>query len=240
VTAHQYLFAAGPYVAAALCVVQGLVQMRRRTPRNVEPAAGATLIGRWALAVVLAGHVLAFAFPSAVLAWNRQAGRLYALEVSGLMAAALALAGLGAALAQRVQAARTRTRLDTVGETLAFLALTTGAATALSYRWASSWAAVTLAPYLASVLRLEPDVTLVAGMPALIRLHVLSGLAIVAVLPHTPLARVVVLPWHGIARLALVPLLRPFVPLWRAFESWILTRTRSLQAVSIRDRGEEN
>jgi nitrate reductase gamma subunit len=66
---------------------------------------------------------------------------------------------------------------------------------------------VTLVPYVASLCRLEPDVTLAAGLPPLARLHLLAGFAALAVLPFTalsaPLARA------GAAALAAAGRLRP-------------------------------
>src|SRR6185436_10375058 len=138
---------------------------------TIERSTGASVIWRWAIAVVLAGHVLAFAFPAHTLAWNRAAWRMYALEASGSMAALLALAAFAATIMQRRRSARVADSgvLHTVGDTVVFLALATGAAGSLFYRWASSWAAVTVAPYVASLVRLDPDVTLIGGMPALIK-----------------------------------------------------------------------
>ena len=240
-TREQFLFALGPYLAAASCVAHGLVG-KRAGARAVESATGASVIWRWAIAVVMAGHILALAFPAYVLAWNRQVWRLYGLEAVGFFAATLALAALCAVGSRRRRAehAGDRTALHIVGDTVMFVAVATGAATGLRYRWASSWSAVTLAPYLSSLLRLDPDVALIAGMPALVRLHVLSGFAIVALLPHTPLAGVVSVPSRVIGEYALVPLLRTCVPLWRAVESWTLRCTAALRLLTIRDRGEEN
>jgi len=239
-TRDQYLFAVVPYLAAASCVAHGFVRVMRGRAGTIERSTGASVIWRWATAVVLAGHLLAFAFPAQTLAWNRAAWRMYALEASGSMAALLALAALAATVVQRrrLSGAVAGWALHTVGDTLVFLALATGAAGSLFYRWASSWAAVTVGPYCASVLHLDPDVTLVARMPAFIRLHLLSGLAAVAILPHTPLARVVA--WDRIRAHALVPFLRTCVPLWRAVESTTLSRARRLRPIAIRDRGEEN
>jgi nitrate reductase gamma subunit len=241
-TRDQYLFAVVPYLAAASCVAHGFVRVMRGRAGTIERSTGASVIWRWAIAVVLAGHVLALAFPAQTLAWNRAAWRMYALEASGSMAALLALAALGATVVQRrrFSDAVNSGALHTVGDTLVFLALATGAAGSLFYRWASSWAAVTVAPYVASLVRLDPDVTLIAGMPALIKLHLLTAIAIVAILPYTTLARVAAVRWNRIRDHALVPVLRTCVPLWRAVESTTLSRARLVRPITIRDRGEEN
>src|SRR6185503_14793027 len=105
-TRDQYLFAVMPYLAAASCVALGFVRVIHGRTVASERSTGASVIWRWAIAVVLAGHVLAFAFPAHTLAWNRAAWRMYALEASGSMAALLALAAFAATIMQRRRSAR--------------------------------------------------------------------------------------------------------------------------------------
>jgi len=78
---------------------------------------------------------------------------------------------------------------DVVATTVLCIAMASGLATAALYRWASSWAAATLTPYVRSLLRFQPDVLLVVKLPLLVRLHVVCAFALLAVVPFTRVAR---------------------------------------------------
>jgi nitrate reductase gamma subunit len=79
---------------------------------------------------------------------------------------------------------------------LSFVALLTGLLTALFYRWGSSWCTSTLTPYAWSLLRGNPVAALAAQLPFLVRLHVLSSLAALAMIPVTRLAPLLLVPLH--------------------------------------------
>jgi nitrate reductase gamma subunit len=72
------------------------------------------------------------------------------------------------------------------------MALVSGLVVAILYRWGSSWSAGTLAPYMASLGRGAPATHLIEGMPFLVRLHVLSWFAIIALVPFTSAAMIAV------------------------------------------------
>jgi nitrate reductase gamma subunit len=59
----------------------------------------------------------------------------------------------------------------------------------VQYRWASYWAALTLTPWVRSVLRLQPDPQLVDAVPDVAKLHVFAGLVLVTLLPFTSVFR---------------------------------------------------
>jgi nitrate reductase gamma subunit len=79
---------------------------------------------------------------------------------------------------------------DTVLLALLFVGVVSGLLLAVLYRWGSSWGAMTLSPYVASVLRGKPASNFVVQMPFLVRLHVFSLFAAVAVTPLTRLGTV--------------------------------------------------
>src|SRR3974377_2361132 len=62
----------------------------------------------YGILAVTAGHVMAFLLPKQLLACNMQPLRLYLLEITGLMFAALALIGLCAALVRRYTTSKVR------------------------------------------------------------------------------------------------------------------------------------
>src|SRR6185436_2424643 len=65
------------------------------------------------------------------------------------------------------------------------VAIGSGLAAAVLHRWGSAWYSLSLLPWLRSLLTLQPDVSLVAPLPPVVRLHVLAGIFALAVLPFT-------------------------------------------------------
>jgi nitrate reductase gamma subunit len=84
---------------------------------------------------------------------------------------------------------------------VSFVALLSGLLTAVSYRWGSSWCAATLTPYVWSLVRGNPASALAAGLPFLVRLHVFSSPAALAMIPLTRLALLLMVPLHHGLRL---------------------------------------
>jgi nitrate reductase gamma subunit len=85
---------------------------------------------------------------------------------------------------------------DVVFLSVSFVALLSGLLTAVFYRWGSSWSAATLTPYAWSLLRGNPVAALAAQLPFLVRLHVFSSLAAMAMIPVTRLAPLLMVPLH--------------------------------------------
>jgi nitrate reductase gamma subunit len=65
---------------------------------------------------------------------------------------------------------------------------------AIRYPFGSSWFAAAATPYLWSLARLQPDVTLVAAMPLLVRLHIIGAWMLVAVFPFSRLVHILAVP----------------------------------------------
>jgi len=185
------LFAYLPYAAVALLAL-ATVGRALAPPRPSGAAARRTgLAWRCGIGLVLAGHLAGFLLPGAAAALRRMPGGAVVLvEAAAFGAGVLALAGLaafaGSAFAPRLSGpAESDSLASTLLWTFLAAAVVSGLAMALVYRWGSSWLTVTIVPYLRSLLRLRPEVQLVAETPALVRLHVLAGIAAGAVLPFT-------------------------------------------------------
>jgi nitrate reductase gamma subunit len=213
---RDYLvFAVAPYVAALaflpVCAARYLLWRARGDgerpaplSRGITPPIGTA--GRVALLVVALGHVLALVFPEYLLQWNRQFGRLLALEASGAIAAVVAIAALVMSAIRSARGGHHDAPADVVARTLVLIAMVSGLAVAAIYRWASIWSAVTLLPYLYSLIGLDPKPSLVTYLPPLIKLHVASAVALVAVLPFTGTALAAIAGIDRLARRALAPL----------------------------------
>jgi len=249
---RDYLvFAVAPYLAAfafvPICAVRYLLwraRPHRDTP--VRPAHGsaglAATAGQVALVVVALGHLLAFAFPDYLLQWNRQIGRLIALEAFGAIAAIVAIVGL---TVSGIRAVRTGHRdaeapLDIVARSLVLTAMLSGLAIAAMYRWASVWSAVTLLPYLHSLAGLDPRISLVTYLPPLVKLHVASAFAILAILPFTETARLVMVEIDGLARRTLAPLGAIVAARRSGTAAGITVSVDALRTRVLRNNAEEN
>ena len=248
----QFLFVVAPYVAVLVFVPVCLVRyvLRSRQPER----AGTHFTGRdrwghlatswrWAVSIVALGHLLAFVFPSIILLWNQQPLRLLVLEGAGLITGIAALLGLLAMLVKRLRATSVLgapSPVDVIAGTLILIEVVSGVAMAMLYRWGSSWSEVTLAPYLLSLLRLEPSTILVARLPWLVRLHVFSAFALLAVAPFTGPARFTFRRLDSLTRWSVARGSNLIRPAWCAIEAWSTKRVQPLHAMMLGDDGEED
>jgi nitrate reductase gamma subunit len=141
-----------------------------------------------ALVGIALGHLLMLAWPAQILAWNRSANRLLTLELTFFLFGLLALGGLIRLVTRDLRDASRYSPgsiLGTISQALALVAIVSGLVMAVRYRWASSWASLTLTPWVRSVLRLRPQPQLVETLPYVVKLHVFAGIALVALLPFT-------------------------------------------------------
>jgi nitrate reductase gamma subunit len=193
----RLLFAVLPYVATAAFVV--LVAARRfRVPPFGPPPQPAPrhyrerfLFGYGVLALV-AGHVLAFLVPAQVLLWNNDPLRRYALEAGALALALMTLVGLLLTVARCLVSAEARRGVglsDWLLFALLLVQLAGGITVALFYPWGSSWYAISVVPYLRSLVHLEPDLSSISGMPHLVKLHLVTASLLVLCLPFTRVVR---------------------------------------------------
>jgi nitrate reductase gamma subunit len=202
------LFILFPYAAVALLCAGFVVRygMARRQIASLRaPAMDAWRLfsggpmWRAGLAACVLAHVVGLLLPRAILSWNSAPLRLYLLEGAGFLFGILALAGwarvMGRHLTRRVRFAPGEVA-DCVFLSLVFVAIGSGLLTAVRYRWGSSWAGATLAPYLATLAHGAPVTSLVEKMPSIVQLHMLSLFALLAVLPFTSVALVAVVAAH--------------------------------------------
>ena len=209
---NNFLFVALPYVAFVVCVA-GIVYRYRRRGFTVSSLSSQFLEGRslfWGtvpfhvgILVVFFGHLTAFLFPRATLAWNSIPIRLIILEVTAFTFGATVLVGLLALMVRRITNPRIRavtTRMDIVLELLLLAQVILGLWIALGYRWGASWFAADLSPYLWSLVKLSPETGAVFALPWVIRLHVVGAFLIVLLVPFTRLAHIVVAPLHYLLR----------------------------------------
>lgn len=153
----------------------------------------------WGIVTLFFGHLIGFLIPSGVLAWNSRPVRLYVLEITALAFALLTLFGLGVLIYRRLTVKRIRfvtSKMDVFVYVILFLAIVSGIYTAFFFRWGSSWFAIVLAPYLRSILMLNPDITLVMPLPVLVKIHIISAFILIGMIPYTRFIHILVYPVH--------------------------------------------
>jgi nitrate reductase gamma subunit len=221
------LFLAFPYIAV-LVLILGLgvryAMVRRRSDGPGHDASAASEAraawqlfsgrGAWrtGLLVTVILHLLGLVIPRAILLWNAVPVRLYMLEASGFLLGALALVGWIQIMRRYLgrSAGTSRAGASEIADgillSLLGLAMLSGLVIAVMYRWGSSWAVGTVTPYMQSLVRGAPATELVAQLPFLVRLHILSWFAMIAVVPFGSFALVLV----ALAHRGLLVIARPF------------------------------
>ena len=205
------LHVALPYAAIAVFVA-GLI-WRYRTPSKISARSSQLLESRWlvwgavpfhlGIVLVILGHLAALLLPGLwqSLVSNRTA--LLTIETIGAGAAILCLAGLIVLFVRRaasahVAAASTVPDLIVLFILIAQVAI--GLGVAMMYRWGSVWSVRTTTPYLWSLITLNPDPSLVAGLPLLVRVHIAAAWIVLALIPFTRLAHMFALPLGYLGR----------------------------------------
>lgn len=221
-----FLFGALPYVAMTVFFIV-TIQRYRQDSFAYSSLSSQFLENRqhfWSLVpfhygllVVLLGHIVAFLMPRSILAWNARPARLYVLEVAALICGILTVVGLLMALARRSRSNKVRgvtTTSDWLLYAILLFQVTTGVLMAVFVGWGSSWFAAAISPYLWSLVKLQPEINFVIGLPWLVKLHIVSAWVLIGFFPFTRLVHVLVVPnqylwrrtqvvrWYGFRRAA--------------------------------------
>lgn len=199
-------FATLPYVALVLFLV-GTIYRYRSDAFTYSSLSSQLLENKqhfWALVpfhygiiAVLTGHVVAFLIPRSILAWNSRPLRLYVLEVSALIFGLTTLVSLFAIIARRATDRRVRvvtSKADWILYAMLVVQVFSGVYVAVFNRWGSSWFAASAAPYFWSLLELNPDISVIAAMPWMVKLHIVNAFAVIAFFPFTRLVHILVVP----------------------------------------------
>ncbi|MFQ5606939.1 MAG: respiratory nitrate reductase subunit gamma [Candidatus Zixiibacteriota bacterium] len=151
----------------------------------------------YGILVILGGHIVAFLLPDQLLLWNQAPLRLYVLEISAFIFAVLTLIGFVALIRRRIYNPKVKqvtSKADWALFALLMFQVIGGMYIAVFHRWGSSWFAATLTPYLWSLVKLQPNIEYVIGLPWMVKLHILNAYAIIGFFPFTRLVHVLVVP----------------------------------------------
>ncbi|MBE0597285.1 MAG: respiratory nitrate reductase subunit gamma [Desulfuromonadales bacterium] len=201
-----FLYAIFPYLALALAVGVGLYRYffdrfswSSQSSQLLESRVlyWGSVSWHYPIVIILLAHLLAFLFPTG---WGVLLGRplrLYLLEATGLALALCALAGLGLLMLRRAmhsQLAAVSTPLDWIVLFCLLLQTATGILIAFTLRWGSVWYLHTAAPWLWSLLRLNPEVQLMTVLPLVVQVHAVNAFVLVALFPFSRLVHLVSIP----------------------------------------------
>ena len=200
------LFTIFPYVAFAIFLL-GSIYRYTKKGFKVSSLSTQFLEGKklfwgsqpfhWGLIVLFFGHLIAFLFPSAVMAWNGQPVRLLILEISSFAFGVLALIGLVLLIKRRLSSKTllvVSNKMDMVVYTILLTQIISGLGVAFFLRWGSSWFASVLTPYLRSIFSFSPEIGAISEAPPWVQVHVLSAFAIIAIIPFTRFMHFLVAP----------------------------------------------
>ncbi len=224
----DFLFGTFPYIALGLLVagiaVRYLLLSKSETIAAERAQAKAIFFsGRlWKASLLLlaGGHLATIAAPQMILTWNASQPRMYLLEAAAFLMGIAALGEWLALMARNLKrhgGSALAELSDTVLLALLFVGIVSGLLLAVLYRWSSSWGAMILSPYVLSLLQGKNEARFVLQMPFLVRLHVFSMFAAVAVLPVTRVGTAVVFGLQTLLALAG----KPFTATGRASAAWL-------------------
>jgi NNP family nitrate/nitrite transporter-like MFS transporter len=218
-----FLFGVFPYAAFAVAGVG--IAARRRFPATLGTRSSEFLEKKalfwgsvpwhYAILAILAAHLLAAVAPGLWGALVADPDRLVALEVAGTALGiwatfAMALLVVRRALSPRLRAVTTK--VDWLVLLLLLGQVATGTWVSLSLRWGSVWYLHTAAPWLGSLVALEPRVDLAAVLPTLAKVHAIGAFVLLALLPFSRLVHALSVPLQY---------------LWRPFQVVIWNRART-------------
>lgn len=207
-----FLFVALPYLALASLVFGSIYRFRTRrftysalSSQFLESRAlkWGTVPFHVGILVLLAGHLVPFLLPDL---WRElTAGRSFLLTVEtvGVAAALLTVLGLTVLFLRRIIATKIQgvtTVMDLVVVLLLLAQVVVGLGLALGHRWGAAWSTGTTTPYLWSVLKLQPDVSYVIGLPPLARLHLVGAWVLFLLVPFSRLVHLFSLPLSYLVR----------------------------------------
>lgn len=209
---NNFLLIALPYVALAIFLI-GSIYRYMYKGFQFSSLSSQFLEGRklfygsvpfhWGVLFLFFGHLSALLFPNSVLAWNSQPVRLMILEISAFIFGISMLIGLVNLVIRRYTTTRIKmvtNRMDFVLYILLISQTVIGLWIAYNFRWGSSWFSSLLTPYLYSIFTLRPDISAVAVLPWVVKLHIILAYIIVGIIPFSRLVHFLVPPINYIWR----------------------------------------
>lgn len=150
----------------------------------------------YGIITIIVGHIIGLIVPQSLLWWNSVPVRLYILELSGLALAFLALFGLLALIYRRLTNTRVKaltSSRDVLLLIVLLIQVVTGLGNAIFYRWGSNWFAASASPWFYSIITLNPEVSYIASLPLITKVHIFNAMIFIALIPFTRLVHFIVI-----------------------------------------------
>lgn len=204
---NYLLFVVLPYAALAIFLI-GSIYRYRAKGFTVSSISSQFLEGKklfwgsqpfhWGLFFLFFGHLVAFLFPRAVIAWNGQPVRLLILEVTAFAFGLSAFLGILLLVYRRLTSRRVQmvtSKMDVVVFLVLLTQIISGLLVAYHNRWGSSWFAAFLTPYLKSIFVFNPQMDAIASVNSLsLKTHVISAFVLIGLIPFTRFIHFLVYP----------------------------------------------
>lgn len=204
---NYLLFIVLPYLALALFLI-GSIYRYRFKGFSVSSTSSQFLEGRklfwgsqpfhWGLIFLFFGHLIAFLFPRAVIAWNGQPVRLMILEITAFAFGLSAFIGLILLIHRRLTSRRIQivtSKMDVFVYLILLVQIISGLLVAYHSRWGSTWFASFLTPYLRSIFVFDPQMDALVSVNSLsLKVHVVSAFVLVGIIPFTRFMHFLVYP----------------------------------------------
>lgn len=201
------LFVVLPYAALAVFLIGSIFRYSNKG-FSVSSISSQFLEGRklfwasqpfhWGLFFLFFGHLIAFLFPRAVLAWNGEPVRLLILEITAFSFGLCAFIGVLLLIYRRLTTRRVQivtSKMDVVVYLILLTQIVSGLLVAYHSRWGSSWFAAFLTPYLRSIFVFDPQMDAIASVNSLsLKVHVVSAFALIGIIPFTRFMHFLVYP----------------------------------------------
>lgn len=155
------------------------------------------------IVVLLIGHLIGFLIPKSITVLVSRPLWSMVIEVTAFAFGILSMAGIIILIIRRIRFPRlyrVTSRLDIIVYIILFVQVLSGLGIAFLYRWGTSWYASSLVPWLRSLLILQPDISVIAQMPWLVRLHAASAFIFIGLIPFTRLMHFIVYPVYYLWR----------------------------------------
>jgi len=204
---NNLLFIVLPYASLVVFLI-GTIYRYRNREFSVSSISSQFLEGRklfwasqpfhWGLFFLFFGHLIAFLFPRAVIAWNGQPVRLLILEITAFAFGLAAFIGLILLIYRRLTNRRIQivtSKMDVVVFLILLVQIISGLLVAYHNRWGSSWFAAFLTPYLRSIFVFDPQIDAIASVNSLsLKVHVVAAFSMIGIIPFTRFVHFLVYP----------------------------------------------
>lgn len=151
----------------------------------------------YGIILILSAHVLAAIFPSFWQNLLGTTGRLYFMEITGIVLGIMVILGIALLIVRRIANPRVfavTSILDWILLADLLFQVVLGVYIAIAYRWGGLWYLHTAVPWLSSLVKLNPDISTIIPLPLIVKLHYFNAFVIIGLFPFTRLVHIFTVP----------------------------------------------